>query len=63
MGSNYVLRIHRIVFEFLPQTGDMCINRASVERSVFAPDMMQKLFARYDFTHFNSIVPFFNDNF
>jgi hypothetical protein len=46
VNGNYVLRVRRVGFELVSQTRNMRIDRASVERSVFAPNVMEQLFAR-----------------
>ena len=46
MNRDDVLRVRRFGFDLLPQARDVSVNRARVERGVFAPDVMQQLFAR-----------------
>ena len=50
MNSNNVLRRGRVLFDFLPQSGDMVINRARDRRAVVAPNFVEQLISRYDFT-------------
>ena len=46
MNCNYVLRVCGVGFELVSQTRNMRVDRACVERSVFAPNVMEQLFAR-----------------
>ena len=49
MNCNYVLRVCGVGFELVSQTRNVRVDRARVERSVLAPNVMEQLFTRDSF--------------
>ena len=50
MNGDDVLRLGRILFDLLPQPGDMVINRARDRGAVVSPNFVEQLIACDDFT-------------
>ena len=48
--GNNVLRLGRVGLDFLPQPGDVVVDRARHRGAVVPPDFVEQLIARNDFT-------------